>query len=375
MELANPEYALSALIQRHGKPADTRSERNYKKQARQIRVSLLQAQEYFDAAYAASAATSPSHLYYGMVSLASAVMLLRGDGTKSLDVLRRDPKNLHHGLRFSTAATESSAKSGLVILSDTRVEVAPYGHFANWYTTLPRDWPVYGVETIIRAGSDTGKTNRVQLGMDRIPDIRSLIGTSQNLLALLQMMPDLRAMLVRYNASIPSSRVSFESQVLQAQTPGHPSQVTLTWRIHDARTRDALFSLLERFTARPGDESAFRWQMDESETRCIVTNRLVEGSDFTFPSIREDMNLNAFAYGNKSSQSEFVDAYLVAYGLSMLARYNPDIWIASLESHCSATKVIDRFVDVMMTRAPILAARLLSDMDLIISVHNPSWYD
>src|SRR5664279_4155213 len=104
LEYSNEDVAKEAIEKWHGN-ADRRTRANYKKQASQIRATILQAYEYFQAAEGSSLYTSPNHLFYGALSLASAVMLTRGNGAFSLDALRANSKNKNHGLEFSTGAT------------------------------------------------------------------------------------------------------------------------------------------------------------------------------------------------------------------------------------------------------------------------------
>jgi hypothetical protein len=76
------------------------------KQARQIGFCLKQAEEYFRAAESATLATRPTLLYYGVVSLSRALVLLRQDGTKSLDYVRRERVHAHHGLEIDREPIE-----------------------------------------------------------------------------------------------------------------------------------------------------------------------------------------------------------------------------------------------------------------------------
>jgi len=79
LEFANQELALEAIVRLQGPSNDGSTQSNYNKQARQVRVCVLQAKEYFDAAEASSLYTSPNHAYYGAISLASTMMLIFGD--------------------------------------------------------------------------------------------------------------------------------------------------------------------------------------------------------------------------------------------------------------------------------------------------------
>jgi hypothetical protein len=72
--------------------------KNVQKQAEQIRYCLTQAKEYYDAAQAVSLATKPVLMYYSLMSLALAEILMKQDGGSSLDKARG--QNAHHGLSF-----------------------------------------------------------------------------------------------------------------------------------------------------------------------------------------------------------------------------------------------------------------------------------
>ncbi|MBI4402392.1 MAG: hypothetical protein HY581_12270 [Nitrospirae bacterium] len=76
--------------------ASHNSDDNAKKQARQIRYCIEQAEEYFQAATDVSVATQPLLLYYGMASLAWALILFKKTGDYALD--RQKPGHQDHGL-------------------------------------------------------------------------------------------------------------------------------------------------------------------------------------------------------------------------------------------------------------------------------------
>src|SRR4051812_1429807 len=101
LDFANEEFVYSLITKREQTLSPDRHKANRQKQARQIRTCILQAREYFTAARVTSSITAPNHLYYGAVSLASATMMLRGDGSRSLDALRATPSNRHHGIAFT----------------------------------------------------------------------------------------------------------------------------------------------------------------------------------------------------------------------------------------------------------------------------------
>jgi len=123
LEFANKALAFEALVGIHGTPKGS-DRSNYKKQAEQMRAALIQAEQYFQAADAANLITSPNPLYYGAYSLSSAIMLLLGDGTMSLDYLRKNTKNASHGL-FHAASIPAAQ-------SCVRRRPVPAGEARRW---------------------------------------------------------------------------------------------------------------------------------------------------------------------------------------------------------------------------------------------------
>lgn len=365
LEYANHELAVEAIIKKHG-ATDKKSLPNYKKQAQQLRAAILQAREYFDAAKNSSLVTSPNHLYYGMASLCSAIMLLLGTGDKALDKLRLDKKNNNHGLDFSTSVNATSCRVGLDILTNSFTTVRNNGFFLQWYSTLPVEAPVYGV--VIRKDGQGSMTNREWVGTDIAMNSQEIIGYKAPIIELLKYLPDLNSSLKNYGVTVPSSRVDFEITKVNGTD-------NFEWRIHGASSGEDLQSILNQFVVPEGENDKLVKIISNSGTSCIVKLIQKEGAHFTYPSYRETINNEKIIYGNQQlNRHEIVDAYLSAYGLSMLSRYFPDIWVSCLESHCKAAKLIERLLFVLIQKAPVMALATMRSDDFVISTHRPQWH-
>lgn len=331
LEFANTDLALETIRHRHGAAANKSDQQNYKKQAQQIRVTILQAREYFAAAESSTLFTSPNHLYYGIVSLSSAIMLLLGNGEKALDRLRQSAANKHHGLDFTTAATANTSKNDLNILTQSYVEVRQTGHFMNWYCTLPGNDKVFAL--VQRSvGGGTGWTGREPVGEESMLLPHEIAGRKCHLLDMLQFFPDLHRDLRRYGIMVASSRINYK-MTLQSENSFQRHQ----WNIHGASDQASLEKILESFKVSSAYTECFQYEVDPTYTAAIISFlSLNPNSLFQCPSIRVDLNNNQFLYAEDLKTPEIVDAYMVAYGLSMLSRYYPDLWISCLESHCKA---------------------------------------
>lgn len=369
LEFANVDLTVDEIARQHGSISE-KNRANYQKQARQVRVCALQAKEYFDAARASSVFTSPNQAYYGAVSLASVMTLILGDGTKSLDYLRKDTKNRHHGLDFSTGCDARSASSGLCLIERSFARVLERGHFANWYTCLP----TRGISTAVvrrqeQAGS--GTTGLEIVGGFEVKSIERIVGEKWSLMNLLRHFPDLSSELYRYSVGAPRSRTSHEVHF-------RPNQVTRhTWLIHPASCAEERDAILAQFAVHPRFIECMSQKLTEGAPGAIVTVQWTgkESPSFKWPTARETLNHDTISYGADIDVHEIVDLYIVAYQLGMLSRYYPDLWISCVESQCKAAKLIERAVDIIVQKLPILALSMLTPGGLTISTHRPPWVD
>lgn len=366
-EFANVDLTTDYLAARHGTALTASIERNYKKQAQQSRVCILQAKEYFDAARDSTLFTSSNHLYYGLVSLSSALMLLLGDGRNSLDFRRRDPANGHHGLKFTTGCNATASTRGLTILEQSHAEVLGTGHFLGWYSVLPRRVDLYGLhKTELKDGNFSDF--RACGGYVTAPP-EALVGRKRTTLDLLRHFPDLAQDFHRYGVALSAARTTQEVRL------HHSGQARNLWTIHQIFNPGSREALLERFqvTSRFADclvprvtPSGVVWAVEG-----IIPQ--VDGMELRWPESRDTMDHETVSYADPIDTHELVDAYLVAFQLSMLSRYYPDLWVACIESHCKAAKLIERTVDTLVKKTPVLTLSLLSPAGVTISTHRAPW--
>jgi hypothetical protein len=365
-EYANIDLATDYLIGRHGHPKNPREVRNYRKQAEQVRVCIIQAKEYFDAAGSSTLFTSPNHLYYGLLSLSTAQMLLLGSGEYSLDYRRGNPENSSHGLRFSTACTASNARSGLEILEKSRYEVLARGHFISWYGTLPKRVAIFGLHT--EKFADGTSVDFKECGGYDVVSAEDLIVRKQSILELLRHFPDLAQDFRRYGVPINAARITAEVRT-------QPSSRLSLWTFHQTLDAAGYEKLLDQFSIAPrfADSLIPRLDANGHVWAVEVRHSSVDGFSVNFPESRDAMDHETYAYADPVATHEVVDGFLVAYQLSMLARYYPDVWVSCIESHCRGAKLIERAVDTLIKKAPVLTLSLLAPKGLTISVHRAPW--
>lgn len=364
LEFANNDLAYDQICEVHGTPGGRSATSNYKKQASQVRVSVLQAKEYFDAACSSTIFTSANHLYYGMVSLASAMMLIRGDGSKSLDALRGKPGNKSHGLDFTTGCTSAEASVGLSILQKSHARVLRQGHFMNWYSTLPSREDAYAY---VKQELSTGgiKAGRNVFGGSSMALPEEISERKYSCIDLVKHLPDLCYDLARYGVSFPFSRV--DHRVEASRKNGVKSR----WVLHGASSVDAMNAILDQFSAGGGWHEGFSAELSDGAAGCIVNYAHLydEVPLITWPATRETLANEFIAYSTELDTSEFVDSYILSFQLSMLSRYFPDLWISCLESHCRSAQVIEAAVNVIRNKAPMLALSKMTFGGLVVSNH------
>lgn len=367
LEFSNLDLTTDVIVRNQGNSPSKTHRGNLAKQAAQARVCVLQAKEYFDAARDASLFTSPNHAYYGAVALASLMMLVLGDGTKSLDYLRGDSKNNHHGLDFTTGCNAKSASVALALVENSRVEILQHGHFSNLYKTLPQVGSVFAA--VSKSHGPTSTTSMQTVGEYSVPSFDSIAGTKKTLLELLKFLPDLNSELQRFGINTVRSRTSYE---VLYEADGH---ISYRWRIHGCGSAAELESLLEEFAVSPRLAEALNFQGPENPTSGIVSLRFESISDvgIRWPNSRDTMNHDTISYAGLSETHEIIDLYLVAYQLSMLSRYFPDIWVGCIESQCRAAKLIERATDIITKKLPILALSMLRNEETVISTHREPW--
>ena len=98
-----------------------------------------------------------------------------------------------------------------------------------------------------------------------------------------------------------------------------------------------------------------------------------EPIQFQFPDSREAMDHSTISYADHVEMFEIVDLYLVAYQLSMLSRYFPDLWVKCIESQCLSAKLISRATEIIGRKFPILCLSLLNGEKTVISTHRQPW--
>jgi hypothetical protein len=326
--------------------------RNVEKQARQIRYCLLQAREYADAAERVSLVTKPTLLYYSIMCLALAEVLLKHTGNSSLDRAREQHR--HHGLDFKVHAMPGSRSSlgqaahCLSAAPAVKGNGEPFGTFELWHQSA-REMPIIGEQ---RERLGVGQSTRLDAVLG-VADVQ-LPSIPVGGIALLEVFRRLPAMLDYMNGvNIPSAIVRATVSSDFTRTPPNWSS-TFSMFIHPA-SPGLVEGFLDncRFDANAVDRVNYddfasgghlTWRTDSVNP--LVNFSLPHGSVLREGQVRfwlDTPPLNEFGY-----------YYVGLFIAGNYARYYPDRWIADVEQHAPIALAIEEMIRTAEERAPLL---------------------
>ena len=350
----NVEHTAAAIASAHG--FEHKDRQNIKKQARQIRDCLIQAEEYARAAEAVSSATRPTLQYYSMMMLATAEVLFKGTGEVSLD--RARGQHRHHGLTF----VAPSAPQGTHTAADLRAKPVSFGAadrrgtFALWHRHSRLD-PMCG-ETVINLANGGQLTKRSQillLATDEPPS--ELDDDGVTLLDCLKHIPGLGASLSLMGARPLFARATLSAQRIEGKTDTtianfHPSDAAVLQRIYGivkSSDPDAL-TTFDYPSGRVYRHTRQNVEADGEPSLLTMPNGVTIGSHTYFwPYGDDEAKLNYFGW-----------LYVTAFILGSYARYYPDLWMRDIEAASYLAGAADAFFRIAAEHGPLATYSALS---------------
>jgi hypothetical protein len=330
---------------------------NAKKQARQLRHCLIQAREYFVAAKSVSLATKPNLLYYGMMSLALAEILLKQSGLSSLDRARAEHR--HHGLSMidpQNRATPSDLTAAASTLRAVPLEINGIrrGTFELWHRSC-REYPIGGQ---LNQHLDQGALSSygiVASAADReLPPVPTtgftLLECLINIPGMLDFLPvhGVQPNMVRGKASrdlYPNDSNDFVLTV-------HPSSLT--------------DSFLKNILVDPSAVDRITVVEVQSGLVARITNDPINGAvNFMIPPGCSWNTDETRFWTSDQCLNEFGFMYLANFVAGNYARYYPDRWLADVENSNPLSLAIEELLATIEQRAPLLTLSELSRTCLV----------
>lgn len=351
----------------HGIPKG-KFDADVKKQARQIGYCIRQAEEYFHASSQVGLPTRPTLLYYGAVSLSQALVLLRQDGSRSMDALRKEQKHAHHGLDPVRGAIETIRPSnrletflGSLQCNCHTEKGVPWGQFALFYQSLvPCAFHLqleihdHGKSTFLRSDVSQNCANLLPLG--------SLISKRQNALDLIKSLPDMYFALTQLGIQPELCRGNVKGIVIRHYKKGEDGSEQLeklkeTWDFFlDGILPDQKDYLLTFYKecnpninilADLGSNIHLRWTKEYAPSG--------EVGKYYYPDIVDDINDRKFYIMRPEAYiPEPAAHFILLYCLGMLSRYYPDLWMKVIDENVRIAELTDSLLNIIYRKFPNL---------------------
>jgi hypothetical protein len=342
------EYATSKIIEKHGN--DPEHSDNVKKQARQIGYCIRQGEEYFNAAKQVSLATQPVLLYYGAVSLSSALQLLCKDGDYSFDRLRQTGKHRHHGLEFDRGIQDLKEIQSIEhFLSSLKCDVyqkhgSPHGHFGIFYDCLVETG--FRTKDVVVRGTHQFSMDSIYLGLNKQP-IEKILDKKFSVLDLSCTLPDMFSYLKEVGIEpnlCPGSitRVWNDNESSLTISVNPTTCLTSTFTI-DSTNKSHIDKLIPFLSSKIPN---LQFTGEFEYNKCFEIKGIYQELTNTFfPDMGSDMYGQKFHIVDAESCMLEPAAYFsIMYCFGMLARYFPDIWMGALEN-----AKIAQFINILLS--------------------------
>ena len=339
-----------------------------KKQAQQIGYCIRQAEEYFHASSQVGLPTRPLLLYYGAVSLSQALVLLRQDGTHSLDALRKKQKHNHHGLDperglMETARPDAGTESFLrSIQCKCHIENGiPWGQFALFYQSLVPC--AFGIET---EKHDQGKaaflqSHVIQNCADLLP-LDSIVSRCLNVLDLVKSLPDLYFALQQLGIQPDLCRGNVKGKIMRYYKKDEHENEQVE------KTKDTWDFFIDGVSVEQKKHLlTFYKECNpnitlQADLGLNIHLRLIRESapsnqvrEEYWPDIVDDINSHKFYILRPEAYiPEPAAHFILLYCLGMLARYYPDIWMKAIDENVQIAELTDSLLNIIYRKFPNL---------------------
>jgi hypothetical protein len=358
------------VIKRIHNISEGEQEKNVEKQAIQIACCLKQAEEYFNASTIVGLATKPTLIYYGIVNLSQALVLLTKDASYSFDVLRkRGRQYANHGLELAKSSKDIKAGPVQDFLGGVKCGLAKneggaIGQFASFYESL-----VPPAICIPQEVHDSGKATFIEKTIAHpsvnMLDISYLLDKEMDILSLLKGLPELYSDLFDVGIQPRLSRGNIRSSVIKTYKPDLSSEKNKldVMREHldffidalPAQDKDRLFAFYQSKIQNLKTEADFGRNMHLSLDLTIVRGGIQCLETLFYPDIVDSINGKKFYVLEPESYiAEPAVYFIVAYCLGMLARYYPDVWMKVIKEQSTVAELMDSFLSSAYRKFPNL---------------------
>lgn len=332
------------------------------KQSQQIRHCLIQAEEYFRASKSVGYATSSLLLYYSIMSLSLADILIKQDGDSSLDRLRQNHN--HHGLELKGGNEVKPGKdlydsAGALRATPHERSQSRVGTFNVWHRSAREASLAGSTKTMHAAMNSTSRREIVLLAEDK--ELPQIPAEGVSLLDCFKNVPSMQAFLHGFGIPSDLCRARIERTNYDPSC-GLPLSGKIEYRIYiHPQMRENIDSVVKRIAFHP----RLAQDVDASEAGggfiVRVTLDPEAGYGFKMPSASQENVENITFYSRNDFLNEYGYLYIGLFILGNYARYFPDKWMQELELATPLAVAAMEFINVANDRMPLLANAALSN--------------
>jgi len=341
----NVASVTDQLMALHGLPPGQR--KNAQKQAKQIRYCLMQAREYAAAARVVSLVTKPTLLYYAVMNLALAEVLLKQSGDFSLDRAREHHR--HHGLLFSDTRSGplsdelTVSASGLFarpMVVQREAEEERLGTFELWHRGA-REAPYVGKHTNNHQGGGQTSGTEILAGPD---DIRLplLEPKGLTLLDCLTHIPDMMNFVNTYGVTSKCARGTIVREE-------YPHRAVFRFVLHPS---DVANEVLESLEIHPDLVDRLDYMpLPSGGVITVNLDPVYNSCSIRLPPAAATSSSEFRCWLNRQSPlNEFGYIYVALFIAGNYARYYPDRWVADVENSAPIALAIEELLSVAERR-------------------------
>ncbi len=342
---------------------------NINKQAIQIGYCIRQAEEYFQASSQVGLATRPNLLYYGAVSLSQALILLKQDGTHSLDARRKQKKHNHHGLELVGSVTDLKSTAGVedffnslgctCFIKQVNGNNVPWGHFPLFYQSLvPSTTQIKS--TVYNFGEFIGLESSFPMPCADLLTIEYFVKNHFNLSEILKTIPDIYFYLSQIGIQPGLCQGSLYSRVVRHYKKNEKQEIEkyeqeYTFTL-DGISKNQKYHLLSFYEQ---CNKLIKVENDFGSNIVLILKREIcpgeeEGSGY-FPDMVEDINGRKFYILKPEDYlPEPASHLIILFCLGMLCRYHPDVWMKVIDENVQVAELTDSLLNIIYRKFPNL---------------------
>jgi len=338
---------------------------NITKQADQIGYCIQQAQEYFFASSKVGLPTRPLLLYYGVVSLSTALVLLKQDESHSLDLLRASHKHQHHGLKPIRLAEGANIADNIeAFLSSVKCACHtrknnPWGLFGLFYQSLDPCSFAFEVE-IHNAGIPTFLTTHHHLPCAEKLELNSIIRRSFNMLDLVNSLPDMYFIMRDLGSQPHLCRGNQRRNILRHYKKDKDGkdqlekEVTTTNFFIDGIEPTDKNNLISYYNKNNPDIKV----VDDLGRNLYLQHTIeISSSDekreIYLPDGVDDISGRLYYILRPQSYlPEPATHQILSFCLGMLSRYYPDVWMHAIGKNVRLAELIDSLLNIIHRKFP-----------------------